>query len=67
MQARIDAVVLEQLLVRALLHYAVPCQHHDAVGMSDGGEAVGDHQRGAAVRELGERLLDRCLRCRVEG
>jgi hypothetical protein len=40
--------------------------HHDAVGIADGGEAVDDDERGAPFREFRERSLDRRLRFRVE-
>jgi len=38
--------------VIALLHHATLLQHDDPVGLAHGGEAVRDHQRGAAVAGL---------------
>ena len=39
--------------MRPRLHHAALVDHQDEVGLADGGEPVGDHQRGAA----GERGL----------
>ena len=40
--------------------------HYDLVGVTDGAEAVGDDEAGAAGHERGERLLDQSLVLRVE-
>ena len=50
----------------AALDDAAVVDDEDAVGIGDCGQAMGDDQRGAAGRELGERLLDRPLRLRIE-
>jgi hypothetical protein len=45
----------------ALLGHAVGGDDDDPVGVADRGEAVGDDQRRAALRQLRERALDRLL------
>jgi hypothetical protein len=44
--------------VAAALDHLAVLQHDDAVGIADGGEAVGDDEAGAALQQLGQRLLD---------
>jgi hypothetical protein len=44
---------------------SVAAQHHDAVGTSDGGQPVRDHQDGFAVKERRQRGLYFILRRRV--
>src|SRR5437660_924713 len=60
--ARVETVIQatehQQLLVRALFHDATAVQDEDAVRALDGGEAVGDHDRGPAAHEAVEGLLD---------
>ena len=51
----------EQLVVRALLHQLAVVQHHDQVGVADRGQAVGDHERGAAHHQVVERVEDHGL------
>ena len=43
----IDAVLGEKFLMRAALGHLATLQHDDLVSVDDGGEAVGDDQRGA--------------------
>ena len=38
----------------------------DAIGVAHGGQAVGDHQHGAAAHEVGQRLLHHELALGVE-
>ena len=45
----------------ALLHDTALLQHQNLVRAHDGGQAVGDHDNGAAPGQLGERLLDQRL------
>jgi hypothetical protein len=54
-QARVQAALGDQLLVAALLDQATALQNQDAIGRAHRAEAVGDHQRGAAAQELGQR------------
>src|SRR3990167_3745605 len=56
MQPGIQAVGTQQLAVRALFHDLAVGQHHHAVGVFDGGQAVRDHQGGAALHEAGQRI-----------
>src|SRR5579871_260914 len=41
-QAGVDAGLGDQILMPALLDHPAVLEHQDAVGMADGGEAVGD-------------------------
>ena len=50
----------------ALLDHASPVEDEDRVGGEDGGEAVGDHDRGAAREQRAQRRLDQLLREAVE-
>ena len=50
-----------QLLMGALLRNAALLQHENFVRAHDGGQAVGDHDNGAAPGQLRERLLDQCF------
>ena len=45
----------------ALLHDAALLQHQNLVRAHDGGQAVGDHDNGAAPGQFGECLLDQRL------
>ena len=42
-----------------------PWDHHDAVGVPHGGQAVGDDEDRALLHQLGQRLLDQELALRV--
>ena len=42
------AVVSDQFLVCALFHDVSAIEHHDPVGLTDRGQSMRDHQRGAA-------------------
>ena len=44
----VEAVGGEEVVVAALLDDAAVVEHEDPVGADDGGQAVGDHERGAA-------------------
>uniref|UniRef100_A0A0A8XUT2 Uncharacterized protein n=1 Tax=Arundo donax TaxID=35708 RepID=A0A0A8XUT2_ARUDO len=55
-----------ELVVRADLGDGAALQDGDEVGLADGGEAVGDHQRGATDHEAVQRLLHQLLRLGVE-
>ncbi|CAN4000066.1 Bifunctional chorismate mutase/prephenate dehydratase, partial [Dysosmobacter welbionis] len=57
----IEAAGGGQLLMGALLHDAALLQHQNLVRTHDGGQAVGDHDNGAATGQLGERFLDQSL------
>src|SRR5688572_18682692 len=60
-QALIEAVDADQLLVGALFDDASFIDDDDAVGVLDRGEAVGDDEGGAALGQLGQRCLDRAF------
>src|SRR5688572_29255435 len=55
----------QELLVGADLLHLTRVHHHDAVRVAHGGQAMGDDQRGAALHEVGERLLHEALRLGV--
>src|SRR5206468_9378124 len=57
----VQSALVEQLLVRAALRDPALVQHDTLVGIDDGGQAVGDHVRRAALRSLVERLLELLL------
>src|SRR5438093_10250553 len=57
----------EQLVVASLLDDAPALDDDDPVGVADGGEAVGDHDRGAAGEQRRQRLLDPRLGAQVDG
>ena len=52
--------------MRAALGHLATLQHDDLVGIDDGGQAVGDDQRGAVFRHLLQRRLDLVLGEAVE-
>mgnify|MGYP000706986087 CR=1 FL=1 len=60
-QAVVDAVLCEQLVVGAGFLDAVGTEDEDAVVVLDGGQAVGDGQRGAAVGQLFKALAHQDL------
>src|SRR5690606_8670799 len=66
-ESAVDGAAGEQLVVPTLLDDAPGVDDDDAVGMLHGGEAVRDHEGGAALRELLERLLDGSLGLSIEG
>ena len=66
-QLGVQAALLHQLLMGALLLDAVLGEHPDDRGVADGGQAVGDGEGGAAVRELFKRLLHQAFAFVVQG
>ena len=62
----IDAFLLEQRLVAAALGDVAGLQHDDLVGIDDGGEPVGDHQRGAVARHQRQGILNVLLGLGIE-
>ena len=64
-EARVRAVARQQLLVRALLDHAAVLQHEDAVRLTDGAQAVGDHDRGLAAGQAPKRTQQQRLGSRV--
>jgi len=54
-QACVQASLLDQLVVAALLHQATALEHEDAVRGTDGAEAVRNDESRAAAEQLGER------------
>jgi hypothetical protein len=63
----IQAVARQQLGMGADVDDAAGLHHHDAVGAQHGGQAVGDHQRGAPGHQPFQRLLHHVLALGVEG
>jgi hypothetical protein len=57
----VEALLREQLLVRAVRGDPAALQHDDLVGERDRREAMRDHERGAALHHLAERQLDLLL------
>ena len=55
-----------QLLVGADLDDGSAIEHEDAVGMANRAQPVGDDERGAAVEQSGQALLDQPLALGVE-
>src|SRR5690242_6109360 len=66
-QARVDAAVREQLGVGASLDDSPAVDDEDDVRRQDGGQAVGDGQRGAASHQRTEGFLDQPLGGGVQG
>lgn len=64
-QLGVVAAGVQQLLVRAFLDDLPGAQHHDAVGLLDGGQAVRDHDGGAVAQQFVQPLLDQRLGERV--
>src|SRR5690349_6602841 len=60
-QPRVDPTRRGQLLVGSLLGDPPVLEHDDLAGAADRREAVGDDDRGAAVEQALEALLDRLL------
>ena len=58
MQMGIGTLTVEQFLMRALFDNAGLVDNNNAIGMLNGGQAMGDDQSGAAARQLGQRLLN---------
>src|SRR5690606_21903438 len=56
-QAAVDPVLGQQLGVGPLLHQFAVFQHQHLVGVLDGGQAMGDDQRGAVRHQVRQRVL----------
>ena len=54
----VEAALLQQLLVIPLLHQIPIIEHHDSIGATDGGQAVGDHEGGAPFHQALQRVAD---------
>ncbi len=65
-QARIDAVARQQLLVRADLHDGALIQHDDAVGVLDGREAVRNDDGGSTSHQGFQACLHLPFRFRIQ-
>ena len=52
----VQAVPVQQLPMVALLHSVAAVQHHDAVGIPDCGQPVGDDEGGASLHQTLQRL-----------
>src|SRR5882762_4500881 len=66
-EAPVEAVGGQQVVVIAALDDAPLRQHHDEIGVLHRGQTVGDHEHGAMLHEAFDRLLDQALRFGVEG
>src|SRR6266699_5902449 len=66
-EASIETVGGEQIVVAAALHDASLGQHHDEVGVLHRGQAVGDDEHGPVRHEALDRLLHQPLRLGIEG
>src|SRR4051812_6091106 len=62
----VEAVLHQQLGVTAAFGDPAAIEHDDLVGVDDGGEAMGDHDGGAAAAHLFQRALDLLLGAGVE-
>src|SRR4029077_199525 len=65
-QLPVAAMLREELSVRPALDDLSPLEHQDLIGAADRREAVGDHERGAAVPERAQAVLNSCLAFGVE-
>lgn len=66
-QPRIQRAVLNQLTVGAHRHQPALVDDRDALGMLYRGQAMGDHQRGTAGHQAGQRLLDQVFTLCIKG
>ena len=66
MQPGVKPALRHELLVGALLDDAALVDDHDAIGVSDRREPVGDHHRGPVSHQLVQRLLNEYLRMGVD-
>ena len=57
----VEAVRREQTLMGPPFNNPAPFHDQNLVRMADGGETVGDHEAGATLQQVGERLLDQPL------
>src|SRR6266567_5978493 len=65
-EAIIEPPCPQKLLVASFLRLLPSMDHHDPVGVPDGGEAVGHHDRSAAGHQTLEPLLDQPLRLAID-
>jgi len=65
-ERRVAAALAQQLVVAAGFDHLARLDHQDAVGVHDSGEPVRDHDGGAALAELGDRLLHMMLGFGIE-
>ena len=63
---RIKTVICNQNFVCPLFHDASGLDDIDPVGATDGGQAVGDDQRGAAAHQPGQCILDQAFALGIE-
>src|SRR5262249_33054962 len=62
----IDTALAQQIEMMAAFDDAPMIEHHDLIGIDDGGEAMRDHQRGDVARDLTQARLDLFFRMGVE-
>ena len=63
----IRPLLFQQLFVRAAFDYAAVVEHHDDVGVADGGQAVRDDEHRSAFHQLIHAALHERLGARVYG
>src|SRR6266480_3033496 len=66
-QAAVQAVRAEQVVVRAALHDATLGEHDDEIGVLHRRQAVRDHEHGAMRHEVLDRLLHQPLGLGIQG
>ena len=66
MQLRIGAAAREQLGVRALLHQPARIEHYNQIGLFNGRQAMRNDERGSALHQFTERILDDAFRFAIE-
>ena len=62
----IAAAAPQQIVMQAALDDLAALDHQDGVGVHDGVQAVGDHDGGAVLAEMVDRLLHRFFGFRIE-
>ncbi len=67
MQPCVQTAGGQQVFVGTALGDVAAVEHEDGVGLSDGGEAVGNDDHRAAHHQVGQRVLHQHLRLRIEG
>ena len=67
MQLPVITVYGQQLIVRATFHDASLMQHTNLIGISDGGEPVGNGHGGTRLHQSFQRILHQSFALGVEG
>jgi hypothetical protein len=67
MKTRVESLLCQQVLGRPCLDDSSVLERHNPVGVADGGQPMGDEERGAAFHEPSQRLQQEPLGPRVQG